>query len=132
MHEYGGKEALAERKMDFMETRFGRGETILAFADRFYMEAQTLFSSRAATFIDAKAALLGALCHHCQLSLAMKASVYGATTVSELVKQLCNFKDDFEPPVPESKSRSKDDLKPKVLLTEHHKDTISPQETRTC
>lgn len=132
LQEYGSEEALTERKMEFMETKFQKGETILAFADRFYMEAQTLLSSKAATFIDVKAALLGAVRPHRQLNLALKASIYNSHSIPELVKQLRSFKDDFEPPVPEARSRTKDDPKPRILVTEPQKESGPPAETRSC
>lgn len=96
------------------------------------MEAQTLILSKAATFIDVKAALLGAVRPHRQLNLALKASIYGAHTIPELIKQLRSFKDDFEPPVPEVRTRTKDDPKPRILVTEPQKDSGSPAETRSC
>ncbi|KAJ9049747.1 hypothetical protein DSO57_1021259 [Entomophthora muscae] len=96
------------------------------------MKALTPLSSKAATFIDTKAALLGAVRPHRQMNLALKSSIHNAHIIPELVKQFCSFKDDFEPPVPEARSRTKDDPWPRILVTEPQKESGSPTETRSC
>lgn len=59
--EYGCEAALTNQKMEFLEIQFKIGESIKLFATQFYMEAQTLISSKAAIVINAKLALLNAL-----------------------------------------------------------------------
>ncbi|KAJ9055418.1 hypothetical protein DSO57_1004277 [Entomophthora muscae] len=66
------------------------------FAERFYLEAQTLISLKAASFIDFKSALLNAVQPNKNLSLAMKSGFYRAHNVSDLILNLLTFKDDFE------------------------------------
>ena len=100
MEEFGSEEALNNRKMDFVEGGIKKGETMQEFADRFYLEAQTLISLKAASFIDVKSALLNAVRPNKSLSLALKSGIYGAHNVSELIRHLLTFKDDFEVPMP--------------------------------
>ncbi|KAJ9077730.1 hypothetical protein DSO57_1013995 [Entomophthora muscae] len=70
------------------------------FADRFYLEAQTLISLKSSSFIDVKSALLNAVQPNKNLSLALKSGIYGAHNVSNLICHLLTFKDDFEVPMP--------------------------------
>ncbi|KAJ9081631.1 hypothetical protein DSO57_1012514 [Entomophthora muscae] len=69
------------------------------FADRFYLEAWTLISLKAASFINVKSALLNAVQTNKNLSLALKSGIYGAHNVSDLICHLLTFKDDFEVPM---------------------------------
>ncbi|KAJ9074460.1 hypothetical protein DSO57_1006110 [Entomophthora muscae] len=100
MDEFGSEEALNNQKMDFVEGGIKRGETMQEFADSFYLEAQTLISLKAASFIDVKSALLNAVQPNKNLSLALKSGIYGAHNVSDLICHLLPFKDDFEVPMP--------------------------------
>ncbi|KAJ9051308.1 hypothetical protein DSO57_1005598 [Entomophthora muscae] len=86
--------------MDFVEGGIRKGETMQEFADRFYIEAQTLISLKAASFTDVKSALLNAVQPNKNLSLALKSGIYGAHNVSDLICHLLTFKDDFEVPMP--------------------------------
>ncbi|KAJ9069983.1 hypothetical protein DSO57_1013092 [Entomophthora muscae] len=79
MEEFGSKEALNNRKIDFFKGGIKKGKTKQEFSDRFYLEAQTLISMRAASFIDVKSALLNAVQPNKNLSLAMKYGIYGPT-----------------------------------------------------
>ena len=108
VEEFGSEEALNNRKMDFIEGGFKKGESIQEFADRFYLEAQTLASLKAASFVDVKSALLNAVRPNRGLSLALKSGIYGAHNVSELVRHLLTFKDDFEIPFPVASKFSHD------------------------
>ncbi|KAJ9057646.1 hypothetical protein DSO57_1020519 [Entomophthora muscae] len=96
MDEFGSEEALNNRKMYFVEGGIKKGETMQEFSDRFYLEAQTLISLKAAFFIDVKSALLNAVQPNKNLSLALKSGIYGAHNVSDLICHLFTFKDDFE------------------------------------
>ncbi|KAJ9053985.1 hypothetical protein DSO57_1019164 [Entomophthora muscae] len=95
MDEFGSKEALNNQKIDFVEGGIRKGETMKEFADRFYLEAQTLIFLKTSSFIDVKSALLNA-----NLSPALKSGIYGAHNVSDLICHLLTFKDDFEVPIP--------------------------------
>ncbi|KAJ9083460.1 hypothetical protein DSO57_1034554 [Entomophthora muscae] len=54
IEEFSSKEALNNCKMDFVEDDIKKGETMQELADIFYLEAQTLISLKAASFIDVK------------------------------------------------------------------------------
>ncbi|KAJ9066966.1 hypothetical protein DSO57_1004396 [Entomophthora muscae] len=86
--------------MNFVEGGIRKRETMQEFADRFYLEAQTLISLEAASFIDIKSALLNAVQPNKNLSLDLKSGIYGAHNVSDLIHHLLTFKDDFEVPMP--------------------------------
>ncbi|KAJ9080395.1 hypothetical protein DSO57_1025519 [Entomophthora muscae] len=86
--------------MDFVKGGIKKGETMQEFADRFYLEAQTLISLKAAPFIDVKSALLNTVWPNKNLSLALKSGIYGAHNVSELICHLLTFEDNFEVPIP--------------------------------
>ena len=94
------------------------------FADRFYLEAQTLISLKAASFIDVKSALLNAVRPNKSLSLALKSGIYGAHNVSELIRHLLTFKDDFEVPMP-STSRAPQENRYKTLSPETSKPKLT-------
>ncbi|KAJ9070809.1 hypothetical protein DSO57_1003671 [Entomophthora muscae] len=100
MDEFGSKGALNNQKIDFVEGGIRKGKTMQEFADRFYLEAQTLISLKATSFIDVKSALLNAVQPNKKLSLALKSGIYGAHNVSNLICHLLTFKDDFEVPMP--------------------------------
>ncbi|KAJ9060194.1 hypothetical protein DSO57_1033454 [Entomophthora muscae] len=82
--------------MDFVKGGIRKGETMQEFADRFSLEAQTLISLKAASFIDVKSSLINAVQPNKNLSLALKSGIYGAHTVSNLICHLLTFKDSFE------------------------------------
>ncbi|KAJ9086395.1 hypothetical protein DSO57_1004457 [Entomophthora muscae] len=100
MDEFCSKEALNNWKIDFVEGGKRKGETMQELADRFYLEAHTLISLKAASFIDVKTALLNAVQPNKNLSIALKSGIYGAYNVSDIIHHLLTFKNDFEVPMP--------------------------------
>ncbi|KAJ9085690.1 hypothetical protein DSO57_1011392 [Entomophthora muscae] len=86
--------------MDFVEGGIRKRETLQDFADRFYLEFQTLISLQAASFINVKSPLLNALQPNKNISLALKSEIYGAHNVSDPIFHLLTLKDDFEVPIP--------------------------------
>ncbi|KAJ9052940.1 hypothetical protein DSO57_1029100 [Entomophthora muscae] len=85
MDEFGSKDAFNNQKMNFVEGGIIKGETMQEFADRFYLEAHTLISLKAASFIYVNSALLNAVRPNKSLSLALKSEIYGAHNVSDLI-----------------------------------------------
>ncbi|KAJ9070396.1 hypothetical protein DSO57_1008437 [Entomophthora muscae] len=92
MEEFSSEEALNNCKMDFVKGGIKKGETMQGYADRFYLEAQTLISLKAALFIDVKSAWLNAVRPNKNISLALKSGIYGTHSVSELICHLLTFK----------------------------------------
>ncbi|KAJ9085866.1 hypothetical protein DSO57_1009706 [Entomophthora muscae] len=82
--------------MDFVKGGIKKGKNMQEFENIFYLEAQTLISLKAASFIDANSALLNTVQPNKNLSLTFKSGIYGAHNVSELICHLLTFKDNFE------------------------------------
>lgn len=125
IEEFGSHEALLGRKMDFADTKLRAGETLEDFTSRFYLEAQTLASLKAVSFIDVQSALLNALRVNRELSLSMKSGIYAARTVPDLIRLLRTYKEDFEIPVPESRP------KPRAPQSETPRQAERPSSTPT-
>ncbi|KAJ9059446.1 hypothetical protein DSO57_1002025 [Entomophthora muscae] len=109
------------------------------FADRFYLEAQTLISLKAASFIDVKSSLLNAVQPNKNLFLALKSGIYGAHNVSDLIFQLLTFKDDFEVSMPSGPRSFQDNRnkpsfpdKPKTGESSTTQGTAGTNNNRTC
>ncbi|KAJ9073092.1 hypothetical protein DSO57_1020125 [Entomophthora muscae] len=139
MDEFGSKEALNNWKMDFVEGGIRKGEAMQEFADRFYLEAQTLISLKAASFIDVKSALLNAVQPNKNLSLALKSGIYGAHNVSELICYLLTFKDDFKVPMrsgprefQENRNKPSFSDKPKTGKSSTIQGTAGTNRNHTC
>ncbi|KAJ9070248.1 hypothetical protein DSO57_1010287 [Entomophthora muscae] len=93
--------------MDFVEGGIRKEETMQEFADRFYLEAQTLISLKAASFIDVKSALLNAVQPNKNLSIALKSGIYGAHNVSNLIHHLLTSWITLKYPFPLDQEHSK-------------------------
>ncbi|KAJ9078208.1 hypothetical protein DSO57_1009127 [Entomophthora muscae] len=139
MDEFGSKEALNNRKIDFVEEGIRKGETIQEFADRFYFEAQNLISLKAASFINVKSDLLNAAQPNKNLSLALKSGIYGTHNVSDLICHLLTFKDDFEVPMPsgprafqENRNKHSSVNKPKTDESSTTQGTAGTNSNHTC
>ncbi|KAJ9063500.1 hypothetical protein DSO57_1000083 [Entomophthora muscae] len=139
MEEFGSEEALNNQKMDFVKGGIKKGEIMQEFADRFYLEAQTLISLKAASFIDVKSALLNAVQSNKNLSLALKSGIYGAHNVSDLICHLLTFKDDFEVPMPsgprafqENRNKPSFSDKPKAGESSTTQGTAGTNSNHTC
>ncbi|KAJ9075083.1 hypothetical protein DSO57_1000363 [Entomophthora muscae] len=139
MDEFGSKEVLNNWKIDFVEGGIKKGETMQEFVDRFYLEAQTLSSLKAASFINVKSALFNAVRPNKNLSLALKSGIYGAHNVSNLIFHLLTFKDDFEVPVPsgsrvfqENRKKSSFSDKPKTGESSTTQGTAGNNGNHTC
>ncbi|KAJ9051341.1 hypothetical protein DSO57_1005343 [Entomophthora muscae] len=89
--------------MEFTEGKIKKGESLMDFSESFYLEAQTLVSMGAATFVDVKGALLNYVRPNRELYIALKSGIYGARTVPELMQHLGSFKEQFEVPFPDYK-----------------------------
>ncbi|KAJ9050326.1 hypothetical protein DSO57_1015351 [Entomophthora muscae] len=139
MDEFGIKEALNNQKMNFVKGGIRKGEIMQEFADRFYLEAQTLISLKADSFIDVKSALLNAVQPNKSLSLALKSGIYGEHNVSDLIHHLLTFKDDFEVPMPsgpralqENRNKPSFSDKPKTGESSTTQGTASTNSNHTC
>lgn len=138
MEEYGSDVALSQRKMDFVNSAFKPGETISEFADRFYLEAQTLVSMDAATTTDVRNALIHAVSPNRELTIAIKGGIYGAATVPDLVRHLKQFTTEFRVPVSAQRSRPPVDsprrpLEPSRQMNSSSTASAPPNtSTRTC
>lgn len=137
IEEYGSEEALFCRKMEFTEGKINKGETLVDFSARFYLEAQTLISMGAATFVDVKGALLNYVRPNRDLSIALKSGIYGSRTVPDLIRHLGAFKEQFEIPFPETKktstydSKAPSDNKPSSILKNTTSSSSAPP-LRVC
>ncbi|KAJ9073157.1 hypothetical protein DSO57_1019507 [Entomophthora muscae] len=132
--------------MEFTEGKIKKGETLMEFLERFYLEAQTLVSMGAATFVDVKEALLNYVHPNLKLLVALKSGIYGAQTVPELMHHLGSFKEQFKVPFPDykksasfpesepkNKSWEKDPLKnPSTTNTSSTNNTFSNRTCSTC
>ncbi|KAJ9058591.1 hypothetical protein DSO57_1010821 [Entomophthora muscae] len=107
MDEFGSKEALNNWEIDFVEGGIRKGETMQEFADRFYLEDQTLISLKAAYFFDVKSALLNAVQPNKNLSLALKSGIYGAHNVSDLICHLLTSRMTLKFPCPLDQEHSR-------------------------
>ncbi|KAJ9062670.1 hypothetical protein DSO57_1008127 [Entomophthora muscae] len=100
MEAFGSQEALLGRKMDFADTKLKVGETLEDFNFKLYLEAQTLASIKAVSFIDVQSALLNVVQVNRELSLTLKSGIYTAQTVPDLIQLLQTYKEEFEIPLP--------------------------------
>ncbi|KAJ9076613.1 hypothetical protein DSO57_1024483 [Entomophthora muscae] len=101
--EFGREEALFCQEMELIEGRMKKGESVIYFSERFYLEVQTLVSMGAATSGDVKGALLSYACPNRELSIALQLGIYGAGTVPMLMQHLDTFKEQLKIPFPDYK-----------------------------
>ncbi|KAJ9059123.1 hypothetical protein DSO57_1005626 [Entomophthora muscae] len=125
--------------MDFVEGGIKKGEITQESVDRFYLEAQTLISLKAASFIDVKSILLNEVLPNKNLSLALKSEIHGAHNVSDLICHLLAFKDDFEVPMPsgprafqENRNKNSFSDKPKTDESSATQGTAGTSSNHTC
>ncbi|KAJ9050557.1 hypothetical protein DSO57_1013359 [Entomophthora muscae] len=109
--------------MEFTEEKIKKGESLMEFSKRFYLEAQTLVSMGDATFVNVKGALLNYVRPNRELSIDLKSGIYGARTVLELMHHLGSFKEQF-------KTWNKDPLKKSTNVVKSS--TNSTANNHTC
>ena len=98
LHEFGSLGRLTERKKEFLSIQFRRDESINEFADRFYLEAQTLTGSGTLTVHDAHIALKSAVRPYKTLYRTLMPALQDGTSVESMMRYLRQCADTFSAP----------------------------------